>query len=359
MNLTVFDFTDDRILGDISPRDVLAAVPAAVVPGKPRVLLFDEIGSAVGWDRWLKQAVDLGDSRIVATDSASSLLLEGGRESGAGRWDEFLLEGLTFPEFEALSGEGRGPNPLEQYLGLGGFPEHAGAPTTSPRIRERIRADIADRAVLRDLYPTGVDVRRVKDLLVYLLQSSGSIFSAAKVGRDMEADLRSLTGWRQLLADAHLVVPLRRFAGGSAGRLRGHERIYAVDHGLVVAFAACAHPQDDPTVRARLFEATVFRHLRSAFDVETQISYFRRSDALEADFVVGLGDRRAAIEVKSSRAPTDADVKTLRRAADEVNAKRRLLVYDGRTVEQRGDVTLVPLISFVRAPERIFEGFTP
>src|SRR3954466_1753714 len=81
-NLTYFDFSDERITGEISARDVVEAQPFGLSPDYPRVFLLDEIRGAASWDRWLKQAVDAKVGRIVATDSAAGLLRAGAAESG-------------------------------------------------------------------------------------------------------------------------------------------------------------------------------------------------------------------------------------------------------------------------------------
>ena len=86
-SVAYFDFSDSRITRQLSVREVVASLPpASAVPD--RFLLLDEISRAENWDLWLKQVVDQGGLRVVATDSAASVLAHGGRESGQGRWDE-------------------------------------------------------------------------------------------------------------------------------------------------------------------------------------------------------------------------------------------------------------------------------
>jgi predicted AAA+ superfamily ATPase len=86
--------------------------------------------------------------------------------------------------FLAITGESvrdtlrRVPNAVERYLMAGGFPEHAQSDDYY-QVRERLRADIADRAIRRDLLRLGVDVERLRALFVYLVQDSGAILNAA------------------------------------------------------------------------------------------------------------------------------------------------------------------------------------
>jgi hypothetical protein len=263
-NVLYFDFSDPRLVDDVSPRDVLAITPAGVSADRPRVLLLDEISRATRWDLWLKQAVDRGIGRIAATDSAASVLRQGSRESGQGRWDELWLEGLDFPEFVALrsppgesfeAGLAAAPNHLDAYLELGGFPEYANS-DPSAEVRRRLRSDVVERAILRDLAGRVEDPNRVRDLFVYLVQESGGLLNVQNRARDLDADHRSVASWLALLEDTLLISSLPLAGPHAAARLRSQPKVYAVDHGLVQAFAALPEPGRDHDIRSRVFEAT-------------------------------------------------------------------------------------------------------
>lgn len=104
-NLTYFDFSDPRLTAEILPTQVAETTTPHLDPQQPRALLFDEISRAVHWDLWLKNVVDRGGCRVAVTDSASSLLRAGTRESGQGRWDQVRIEGLGRFELRGLPGQ--------------------------------------------------------------------------------------------------------------------------------------------------------------------------------------------------------------------------------------------------------------
>jgi predicted AAA+ superfamily ATPase len=356
-NLTYFDFSDERLTGGVSPRDIAEARPVGHASDQPRILLLDEVRLAGDWGRWLKQAVDAGGTRIVVTDSAASLLREGARESGQGRWDEYRLEGLSFVEFLRLQAGPeepaaqvlrRAPHLLERYLALGGFPEHARS-DEFPEVRKRLRGDIADRAILRDLSAAGVDVQRVKDLFVYLIQDSGAELNAESRGNDLKADPRSIREWVRLLSDTLLVAPLERRTRQAAASLRSRSRFFAADHGLVTAFAAAA--PGDERVRARIFEAVVFRHLREvARQLQAELTYFRQDEEREIDFVLEAGGVTVGIEVTSSSRVRPEKLAKVQKAGELLGADRLFLIHGG-LIETRGDrVQPVPLVRFLLDP---------
>jgi len=98
------------------------------------------------------------------------------------------------------------PNATARYLAAGGFPEHARSEMFE-EVRRRLRSDVVDRAIMRDLaLPGGVDVVQALAFFIYLAQSSGSIFDAAARAREVGADPRSVRNWCRLFEDARLIA---------------------------------------------------------------------------------------------------------------------------------------------------------
>jgi hypothetical protein len=374
-NLTYFDLEDFRLKRDVDPAEIVELRPPGAEADLPQVFLLDELQHMARWDRWLKYAVDNRVGRIVATGSASSLLREGGRESGLGRWDEILLEGLTFREFSALTagldtegdtgGEGtsgrRGglegdPELVERYLALGGFPAHAmsGDPSL---VRERLRTDVVDRAIRRDLGGQVEDPERLRRLFVYLAQQSGAEQNASDRADDLGLDPRTVSRWIDLLEDTFLIAALPRGTASAkaAARLRGRPKLYAADHGLITAFAETS--PGDSEVRSRVFEAVVYRHLREVARARGgEVRYLRWANELEVDFVLEAAGERIAIEVTHSAQPRADKRRTLERAADRAGANRSLLIHGGLAYGDVEGVAFVPLARFLGDPASTLFG---
>jgi len=382
-NLTFFDFSDDRLTEPISPRVIVGARSSGYRSDWPHVFLFDEIQEATAWQRWLKAAVDESRREIrseralfIATGSSAGSLRDGTIESGQGRWDEIPIEGLSYREFVRLNafappGQepesietvlGRDPTLFNRYLETGGFPEHALPAAMGGKPLARIRQDVVDRAILRDLRRSGVEIDRVKRLFVYLVRQSGGIWNAQDRAADLEADRKSVEEWLLLLESTRLVHRLESDRGPvkrpkAATQLRPRKKIYAADHGLVSALSS-GDPLSDPDIRGRLVEAAVFRHLREASSVvDGRLGYFRRDDDLEIDFVWRSARGAAvAVEVTASRTLKGPKVARLQKAASLLGIARKLLVYDG-IVSTTGDlVEAIPLHEFLFEPVRFLEG---
>jgi len=361
-NLTYFDFKDDRLSRgeELSARDVVNARPLGIDERFPRVFLFDEISRAQNWDLWLKGAVDRGEGRIVATDSAASVLREGRQESGQGRWDELWLESLTLDEFARLSGSDESdrdiPELVERYLARGGFPEHVTSEDPA-MVRAQLRKDIVNMALLHDLSGRVNDPLRVRDLFVYLMQESGSEFNAANRSSDLGINRRTVSEWTNLLEGTFLLARLDREAGKASARLRSRPKYYASDHGLINAFTASPVPGRDDGVRSKVFEATVFRHLREVTHdrLDAALTYLRGSRGKEVDFVVRLGEEVVAVEVTISRQVRDDKLAKLRAATAGLPGVKHMLIHGGFADEERDGVRVVPLPVFLLNPEAALE----
>jgi predicted AAA+ superfamily ATPase len=368
-NLTYFDFSDPRLTEEILPNRVVDVKPPTADPDQPRVLLFDEISRAVNWDLWLKNVVDRGGFRVAVTDSASSLLRAGTRESGQGRWDQVRIEGLSFVEALSFLAEtadhperayAANPDYLDRYLRIGGFPEHLlrGMASLDERLEvaRRLREDIVESAVYRDFARFEIASHSVKNLFIYVVETSGSIFSAAQRAEELGRDYRTVQRWIDLLEDAGLVSVLPRYAKRPSRRLKGSEspKLSAADHGLVSVLSA--HDASVPSVKGRIFEAVVFRHLRGlARNRLARLSYFRFKNDVEIDFVLEVAGRTVAVEVTGSVEVSAKKLAKLESAAKQLGADQAYLVHGGISEGRRDGIVSLPLAGFLLRPERLLE----
>jgi predicted AAA+ superfamily ATPase len=139
---------------------------------EPLWITFDEVQYLKDWEVHLKSLVDAYPRfRFIASGSAAAALRMKSRESGAGRFTEFMLPPLTFAEYlnfagqeEALISErdddGRrffardieGLNAeFINYLNYGGFPEAVMNEAVRANPSRFLRQDIIDKVLLKDL----------------------------------------------------------------------------------------------------------------------------------------------------------------------------------------------------------------
>ena len=161
---------DHPLLHGQSLETLVQQIELATPGGKGlRYLFFDEIQSHEDWEKHLKPLVDYRrDLRILVSGSAAAALKRQSTESGAGRFTDFLLPPLTFPEYldlreeESAISQQRPNNYLVQdigrfnaqfvdYVNFGGYPELALSPTIRDNPERFVKSDIVDKVLLRDL----------------------------------------------------------------------------------------------------------------------------------------------------------------------------------------------------------------
>lgn len=157
-----------------------------------------------------------------------------------------------------------------------------------------------------------------------------------------------------LLLESMLLARLDPFAPSATGRLAGraHPKLYASDHGLVVAFSGVADPLADPSVLSRALEAAVFLNLRALAQKKgLSISYLRdKGGQAEIDFVVHEGPRLlAVVEVTTSKDPRKKLEQLL---AVPLAARKavRAVVHGGTEERLDGPVRLAPAPRFLIDP---------
>jgi hypothetical protein len=354
-NLTYFDFSDGRITGEVTARDVVEARPVGFRPDHPRVWLLDAVGNATNWN-WLEGAGDTGISRFVLADVATCQSRDDTRRAGEGWWDEVRMEGLSYREFVRFNaGLGEASNHAalcERYLSCGGFPEHARSEDL-PEVRRFIRSDMS-WAILRDLGQIGLDVKRVKYLFVRLIQESGAFLNATTQAEILGADPRSVREWARLLTNTFLLSPLGEFSHRTTAKVRPKFRIYAADPGLLAAFSLLPSSGD---LREKLFAAAVFRHLREAMtELRGELTYFRLGQGEGVDFMADVGGSLTGIQVTSSSRLRTDKLGPLIRTSKQLQTDRLLLIHGGTINGKAEGVLNIAIQNFLADPVALLLG---
>lgn len=200
-------------------------------------VIFDEIQYLNDWERDLKVLVDsYPRTRFIASGSAAAALKTKSRESGAGRFTEFILPPLTFHEFLLLTGQhglivptarkwGEKELPFHdtldiralndqfaQYITYGGYPEAVFDPEVKQEPGRFIRTDIIDKVLLRDLPSIyGIsDVQELNRFFSVVAFNTGQEFAYGALSRTSGVDAATIRKFLEYLEAAFLIKRLRR-----------------------------------------------------------------------------------------------------------------------------------------------------
>ncbi len=200
------------------------------------LVVFDEVQYLRNWEVHLKSLVDSyrGIKFIASGSSAAALRLKS-RESGAGRFTDFILPPLTFAEFldfegvasqlirteESLHGwaPAYGTPDIDRlnrafldYLTFGAYPETVVSPAVRQDAARYIRSDIVDKVLLRDLPSLyGIDdIQELNRLFTMLAYNTASELNYEDLANSSGVAKNTLRRYLEYLEAAFLVLRVRR-----------------------------------------------------------------------------------------------------------------------------------------------------
>lgn len=198
-------------------------------------VFFDEVQYVRDWEVHLKSLVDtFRHVRFVASGSAAAALRMKSRESGAGRFSDFMLPPLTFAEYLDFAGmtsaliveEERGGGlpayfsasidalnaAFVDYLNYGGFPEAVMNPAVRENPARFLRQDIVEKVLLKDLPSLyGIaDTQELNRFFNVLAYNTGDEVSPEALSKHSGIGKQKLQDYLEYLEAAFLIRRVHR-----------------------------------------------------------------------------------------------------------------------------------------------------
>jgi hypothetical protein len=290
--------------------------------GQPIYVFFDEIQYLRDWEVHLKVLVDEHPTmKAVASGSAAAALSLKSRESGAGRFTDFLLPPLTFYEYLDLVGEldlvAEEPSigssrffkatdidglnrRFIHYLNFGGYPEILFTPAAQADPGRFIKSDIIDKVLLRDLPSLyGIsDIQELNRLFTSLAFNTAGEVSLQDLASDSGVAKNTLKRYTTYLEAAFLIRVVHRVDESARHFKRARNfKVYLTNPSMR---AALFSPVDDNSAEVgALAETAIFSQW---FHSDELNLYYARWKDGEVDIVRLGADQRVkwAVEVKWS-----------------------------------------------------------
>jgi len=269
------------------------------------LLVLDEVQKVPHWSEAVKRLWD-EDTRtgtplkVAILGSAPLLIARGLTESLAGRFEVLHVPHWSYPEMrDAFAFT------LEDFIYFGGYPGAAPLITDPERWRRYILDSLIETTISRDvLLLTRVDkpalLRRLFELAC---DYSGQILSYTKMlGQLQDAgNSTTLAHYLDLLTQAGMVTGLQKYSGSAVRRRGSSPKLQVLNTALMSAMSGLtpADARADSTYYGRLVESAVGAHLANAAAAGACELLYWREGNYEVDFVVRVGRKTVAIEVKS------------------------------------------------------------
>ncbi len=284
----------------------------------PTYVFFDEIQYLRDWEVHLKALVDdFEPLRAIGSGSAAAALRLKSRESGAGRFTDFLLPPLTFHEYLELldksdvirldTGGELVVEDLEElnrdfvhYLNFGGYPEVLFSEAIQSDPVRFIKADIIDKVLLRDLPSLyGIqDIQELNYLFTTLAYNTAGEVSLDELSKGAGVAKNTIKRYMEYLEAAFLIKVVHRVdRNGRRFKRANFFKVYLTNPSMRAALFAPVEAED-PAMGA-LVETAIFAQW---FHEERSELHYARWSKGEVDLVPldAAGKARGAIEAKWS-----------------------------------------------------------
>ena len=342
-------------------------------------VFFDEIQYVKDWEVHLKSLVDsFRHIRFVSSGSAAASLRMKSRESGTGRFTDFVLPPLTFAEYldfaevttslivEEANTEGGMPTYFTpsidalnaafiDYLNYGGFPEAVMNPVVREQPTRFLRQDIVEKVLLKDLPSLyGIaDTQELNRFFNVLAYNTGDEVSPEALSKHTGIGKQRLFDYLEYLEAAFLIRRVHRIDDNARRMQRVTTfKVYLTNPSIRAALFGYVDAHD-PAIGSLAETAVWSQWLHSTSTIQS-LHYARwkkgRSD-LEVD-LVSVDARTQAprflVEIKwSDRCYTDwSELRGIRELATSHSLVRRPLVttltVSGRGKEGEVEIDFMP-----------------
>ena len=247
-------------------------------------VFFDEVQYLKDWEIHLKSLVDSYRAiKFAVTGSAAAALRLKSRESGAGRFTDFLLPPLTFAEYLNFVGKEKDLVQLDdesdqlrprykstdidelnrefiKYLNFGGYPEAVMSPTIQADTARYIKADIIDKVLLRDLPSLyGIqDIQELNRLFTVVAYNTGGEVSLDGLAKSSGVAKNTLKRYLEYLEAAFLIRRINRVDNSAKRFMRATAfKVYLTNPSMRAALFGPVNSQDDE-VMGNLTETAIF-----------------------------------------------------------------------------------------------------
>jgi uncharacterized protein len=273
----------------------------------PALLIVDEVQKIPHWSNIIKLLWDQDSAKgtslsILLLGSSPWLMQKGLAESLAGRFEVIPVTHWSYSEMHEMFGWS-----LEHYLYFGGYPgaAHLADITNPSRWINYINDSIIETTLSRDILLMSQINKPVLLRRLFQLgcQYSSQIVAYNKMLGELKdvGNTTTLAHYVDLLSGAGLLSGLQKFANQSIRRKGSSPKLMVYNTALLSAQSGLYFTEaiNNHSFWGRLIESAVGAHLLNGIrGTQIELYYWREGDR-EVDFVLRLGNRVVALEVKS------------------------------------------------------------
>ena len=233
INFELFEFTHLK-----TAKDLNEYITAIVKRNEKYFVFFDEIQMVNDFELVVNSLRAKGNISIFITGSNAHLLSGDLATHLSGRYVKFLITPFTFEETLRITGETDNKAAFENYMKWGGLPGRFMFKTEIDT--QKYLQDVFDTIILRDILIRKKirDINLLNNIIQFLLENTGSIFSANTISKYLKSQSRSVSA-EALYNHVDYIIESLLFTKVNRYDIRGKnvfatlEKYYIADMGLL------------------------------------------------------------------------------------------------------------------------------
>lgn len=320
------------------------------------LLILDEIQKIPKWSVMVKRLFDEDrrlnyDIGIVLLGSSALLMQRGLTESLAGRFEVHRHNQWSFSEcrdFFSLS--------LNEYIYFGGYPGALAIRKDEARWARYIRDSLIETVLSKDillLSPVSKPIL-LRQTFGLAISYPAQIISYQKMLGTLQdaGNTTTIASYLHLLSKAFLLAPLERWSGARIRQRGSIPKILIFDNGLISATQGLEFKTaiKDKTILGRLIENAVGAQLYFlAQEKGGELFYWRDRDS-EIDYVLKIGDKIKAVEVKSQNSSANTPAFAIFKKKYK---KAEAVIISNSKAERIDTIKNISLYDFLGEPGKI------
>jgi predicted AAA+ superfamily ATPase len=282
------------------------------------------------------------DKRFILSGSSQFSVFKKITQSLAGRTAVLELLPLSFGEVE----QDASAKTLDSLLFDGFYPAiYAGRNRASllyaSYVKTYLERDVRELLQIKDML-------QFRTFLRLCAGRIGSLFNASELSGEVGVSVNTIKSWLSVLQASYVIMLLPPYFENTRKRLTKTPKLYFCDTGLACYLLGIESEQQlaRDKMRGHLFENFIVNEaLKSRYNrgEESNLFFFRDSNANEVDLLLKQGDRFTAIEIKSAQTYHPDFEKGFRALSsflgDRVTTKA--IIYAGDFENDKADIQLL------------------
>lgn len=259
-------------------------------------ILIDEVQDIEGWQRSVRSYRTEEDTDVIITGSNSRMLSGELSTLLGGRYEEILIQGLSYLEFLEFHDLQDGDESLWKYLNYGGLPGLRNIGLDNEEMVNEYLSGVFNTIMLKDVIErhTIRNIPFLSNLISFMSDTVGKLSSASSISKYMKSQGQDVStnvvlSYMSYFHEAYLTYSVGRYDIHGKRLLESNDKCYFGDIGLRNFIAGGEREKDIEKV----MENVVYQHLlRLGYAVK--IGQLR---AGEIDFVCTKNGKKAYVQV--------------------------------------------------------------